>query len=332
MIARQDMLDGIAELERGNWQSARSHFDQAIRTRTATPWQNDPQSAWLLAAAWINRADALRFLGHPNEALTDLSQAIAAMRYVPIAENVLYLNRLILAWINRATILGEIGMPGEALAAFETAQSLFAAPLHPGQFLHSITLHTNRARLLLDEGFTLEGLKEAQYAIGILKEIEPAQAPAEASLKSRAILCRALALLLDSPKDRDLIDDWIALATDTVEEALLTAKESNYQGEFLGDLVRYGAKIYGVCQPNFLSEYLREWLSPDTHFARDPALLLDLHQETKNAIANLERHLRKNFPNPPIVISAIETLEYLKQAKREILQKYEIARQPANES
>ena len=321
MIARQNMLDGIADLERGDWPQALSNFDKAILIRTATPWRESPESAWLLAAAWINRADAFRFLNHPNDAIRDLDQAIDAMQHVPVRENLIYLNRLILAWINRATILGDLARTTEAISDFETAQSLLITPLPPDQFVLAATLHSNRSRLNLDIGLIQEGLKDAQRSVELFNQIQADKSVAEPSLRSRAILCRALALLLDTPKGGKLIEDWIALATDTIEDALSTAKKFSYQGKLLGDLVRYGAKIYATCQPHFLREYLLDCLTLPNILSHDPGLVDDLRREIKLAIENVGRHLRRNYSNPPIVVSAIQTLNDLKLADKGVLQR-----------
>jgi hypothetical protein len=51
------------------------------------------------------------------------------------------------------------------------------------------------------------------------------------------------------------------------------------------DLVRYGARIYRSCQPQFLAGFIRDWLAQDGPLAGDEAL----REEMKNVIL-LARH------------------------------------------
>ena len=321
MESKRHMLDGIARLEEGDWATALFHFDRAIELRAAKPWHDNVDSAWVLAAAWINRSDALRFLGRPQEGIQSLDRAIDAMEYVSLAQNPGYASRLILAWINRGTACGEAGQMAEALAGFSKAEELFdtwGGTLTAGRQLMASMLHANRARVLLDLDRTIGGWKSAQLAVDLLQNLEPSPIVAEASIKSRGILCRALAMLLDEPGGIDLANDWIALATDSIEEALAFVRSSRYRGPWIADLVRYGAKIYRNCQPHFLGEFIREWTTGDGFLAGDTNFQREMANELLLATADLERRVRSQPHQTALVAAEIKTLVSLQTAQREL--------------
>ena len=71
------MLEGIARIHEGDWQTAPHHFDRAVQLRETVAWRADPQAAWLLAAAWINRGTACGEINRTPEALAGFSKAEA---------------------------------------------------------------------------------------------------------------------------------------------------------------------------------------------------------------------------------------------------------------
>lgn len=313
------MLEGIALLERGDFLTALQHFDRAVELREAMPWREDVESAWVLAAAWINRSDALRFLGQPEEGIRSLDRAIEAMHFIPLAENAAYVNRLILAWINRATACGETHQLDEALAGFFTAENLLAewsGTSAPERKMLTSMLHANRARVLLDLGRTIDAWHDSQRAVSFLTGLEPVVPVIEASIQARGILCRALALLLDEPRGAEQAEDWIARATDTTEEALALARASGYRGVWIADLVRYGARIYRICQPHFLGEFIREWLTDDGPLAQNEGLKREMTRELLLAQAELEKRVQLHAHETEWVERAIQTLRSLQMAER----------------
>ena len=321
MESKRHMLDGIARMENGDWLTALFHFERAIELREAKPWRGDVESAWVLAAAWINRSDVLRFLGRAQEGIQSLDRAIDAMEHVPLAQNPGYADRLILAWINRGTACGETGRMAEALAGFSKADELletWGGSLTPGRKLMASMLPANRARVLLDLDHTIAGWKSAQLAVDFLRNLEPSPIVAEASIKSRGILCRALAMLLDEPGGIHLANDWIAVATDSIEEALAFVRSSDYRGPWVADLVRYGAKIYRNCQPHFLGEFILEWATGDGFLAGDINLQREMANELLLATADLERRVRSQAHQTARVEAEIKILVSLQIAQREL--------------
>ncbi|MES2922186.1 MAG: hypothetical protein V4819_11605 [Verrucomicrobiota bacterium] len=314
------MLEGIARMEEGDWLTALRHFDRAIELREALPWREDVDSAWVLAAAWINCSDVLRILGEVEVGIVSLDRAIEAMNYVRLAENPGYASRLILAWINRGTACGETGRADEALSGFSKAEEVlneWGGPNTPQRKLMASMLHANRARVLLQSGGTVEGWRDAQCAVTILGDMESLPIVTEAAIKARGILCHALALLLDEPRGAGHVDDWIARATDAAEEALALVRSSGYRGIWVADLVRYGARIYRICQPQFLGEFLREWMTAAGPFAGNEALRVEMTNEILLARVDLERRVRRYPHETELVSAAISTLLSLQLAENE---------------
>ena len=321
MESKRHMLEGIARMEQGDWLTALRHFDRAVELREAMPWRDDVESAWVLAAAWINRSDVLRFLGNPDEAIRSLDRAIDAMNFVRLEENPGYANRLILAWINRGTACGEAHRMDEALDGFSTAEKLMEAcggPTTPERKLVASMLHANRARVLLEIGRTVDGWHDAQFSVTFLEGLEPVAVVTEAAILARGILCRALALLLDEPRGAEEAEDWIALATDSVEEALALVRSSGYRGIWVADLARYGARIYRICQPHFLGEFLREWLTAGGPLVGNSELKCEMANELLLARVDLERRVRLNPHETDFVQRAIATLLSLQLAEAEL--------------
>ena len=255
------VLEGITHLENGSWETALRLFDRAIAIREASDWKNDPPAAWGLAAAHINRSDALRRTGHLPEAILSLHLAILAMDHVPLSGHPSHPDRLILAWINLATAHDDSAQASQATEAFTQAESLLAtwgAGSTPNRISLAAMFHANRARFLIGAGKPVASWRDASHAVRLLDSLGSPRGIASACIEARGILCQALALILETPDGTKLETDWIARATDAAEEALALARTTDYHGQWLTGLVRYCAKIYRICQPHFLGEFLLE--------------------------------------------------------------------------
>lgn len=318
--SKSHMVAGIPLLERGHFAGALPHFEEAVRLRCQLPWREDGCSAWLLAAAWINRSDALRGLGDPAllpEAIRSLDGGIEAMGCVPLAENPLHVERLILAWINRGSACGEAGDAEASLAGFAEAEKVLAewnAEVTPRRIFLAVMLRVNRARIRLGLGLAEAGWEDARQAVEILRKLETTPEVAVAGIKARSIQCRALAMLLDEPGGVDKVGDWIAEATDSAEEALALVKASGFRDAWVSDLVRYGAKIYRACQPQFLAEFLDEWLMDDGPLAGDQALRGEMKNELLLAVAEVERKVLLLPQNTEFVARQLKVLATLQSS------------------
>ncbi|BCU77317.1 hypothetical protein [Luteolibacter sp. LG18] len=297
--SKQEMQQGIALLGQGEWRAALGHFDRAVALRESFPWREDGESAWLLAAAWINRSDALRQLGDERllpEAIRSLDRGIEAMGHVPLDGDPMFAERLILAWINRATACGDAGRTEESLAGFAEAENVLEThgrDVTPTRRFLAAMATINRARVLLDAGRVEDGWREAAAGVAALRPQEPGDGLiAQTGIRARAVLCRALALLAETPEGTASAGDWIATATDAAEEALAIVKRSGLHDPAVPDLVRYGARIYRVCQPQFLAEFIHEWVGAEGPLAGDPGLREEMQGVILLARAEAETRLR----------------------------------------
>lgn len=289
------MVAGLEAMAREDWHRALGHFESAVILRERLPWRSDPESAWMLAAAWINRGDVLLRLNQPgliDEAVLSFDRVIEAMAHVPLERNPAFVERLVLAWINRGTACGDRGDLDGALMGFEEAgkiissrDSQMTAEL---RFMEAM-LRTNRAKVLVAAGRSADAWEDVRAAIRILRNFGTGPQVVTAAIKARCIQCRALALLLDEPGGAERVGDWIAEATDSAEEALALVRFSGHRDEWVADLVRYGAKIYQACQPHFLGEFVSEWLTGNGPLADDLALREEMKNSLLLAQAEVER-------------------------------------------
>ncbi len=311
--SHESMQQGIALLARGLAAEALPHFDRAIELREPWPWQEDAELAWMLAAAWINRSDALR--ADPvaaDDALRALDRGIEVMAHVPLDRHPSLPDRLILAWLKRADLCAA----DAAMDAYAEAESLldrWGRTLTPERLRLSAMLGANRARTLLDRGEIPAALENARRAVDASRALERAGFREAPGIAARALLCRGLAMALDSPEGPPPDHDWIAEATDTVEEALTLAKDG-VQHPTLGDLVRYGAKIYRICQPQFLGEALIDWLARGP-LAGDDALAGEMKNELLLARAEAERKILLVLHKTEFVQRQSRILESLQRAE-----------------
>lgn len=256
------MQAGLALLDIGKATEALAHFDEAVALRERWPWQEDAESAWMLAAAWINRADALRAAGVPHwreASLQSLDRGIEVIRVLPFAEQPVLSDRLVLAVIKKADVLADSERNEEAVAAYDEARSLldrFGRGEAPEGLRLTAMMAGNRARLEAALGQHIAAVESARESVQACRTLEAVGLRESAGVKARFALAMALAATLDGPGADSISPDWIAETTDAIEEALLLAEDLGIRHSFTRDLVRSGAKIYRVCQPHFLGEFV----------------------------------------------------------------------------
>ncbi|MCW1887556.1 hypothetical protein OKA04_22660 [Luteolibacter flavescens] len=285
-LTHEGMQRGIRHLAAGDFTEALAEFDSVAGIRSQWPWQEDPELAWMLAATWINRADALQGAGSLQKALASLDLGISAMEHVPADAAPGVRERLILAWLKRAELCASCSDPLAAGDAFRKAESLLVEI--PGNRELAMMLTANRARFLLDQGEVITGLADARRAVEMSRSLEAA-GDASGSILVRSILCRALAALLDAPEHLDLTDDWIAEATDAVEESLGFARRTADDSGTIADLIRYGARIYRTCQPQFLAPFLKDVFHSGSALRKDERLLQEMRNELLLAQVEVEK-------------------------------------------
>ena len=289
------MAAGMDLINRSEWSTAAGVFREAGRLRDSLPWQGNEEFAWMVAAAWLNHGDMLIRTGNPTvrkEAIASFDKVIAAMAYVRLDAQPGFAERLILTWLNRAGAWTDEGDVEAALADFREAEKVLriwgeeATPV--SRFMAGM-LRINRARLMIREKRVMESLADITHGIAFLKPLDLTAETARAHIQARSLRCRALALLLDEKGGAEKVGDWIAEATDSAEEALALVRASGFRDEWVSDLVRYGAKIYQVCQPHFLGEFLAEWLGPQGPLSEDAVLKKEMGNVLLVARLEVER-------------------------------------------
>jgi len=289
------MVAGFEAMARSDWKGAAEHFLAAAEDRERLPWREDGESAWMLAAAWLNHGDVLQRLADPAllpDALQSFDRSIEAMGCVDLARNPSFPDRLILSWINRGTACCDAGDFEASLAGFAHAEmelSQWGDQATLPRFYLSAILRVNRARAMMLSRRSLDAWQEVRSGIARLRSISVTPETAAANIQARSIQCRALADLLDQPGLADQVGDWIAEATDSAEQALALVRATGFRGACVADLVRYGAIIYRACQPHFLGEFVTEWLGRNGPVADDTALKAEMRGMLWLSIADAER-------------------------------------------
>lgn len=247
-ICRMAEADGAAE--------ALADFERAIALRRELPLEEVPIYRWGLSAGWINRGDALARLGRDDEAVESYDEGLAEL--ARMEQTPMVRGRRVVAWNNRGLALLRLGRDEEARTAFREALDQAGDEV----LLASVArLHLSR---VTDDGE--EALVLARRVVGDLAERERRDPlAAELGLKARHRVCERLCEWLDDREGR--VDDWIAEASDRVEEGLELARAWESAGvlelrEVAYDLFRVGLRVYRTCQPQFLAEFVVETLDP----------------------------------------------------------------------
>lgn len=243
-------------------------FQRAIELRHLIPVEAGSLLRWGISAGWMNRGDALTRLGSPEqlrEALASYDRALHELSLLP--QTAAVRNRTGVAWLNRALTAEALPDHMESLANLAHAVGLLDAPVDEVQRQTLSAVCLNQSRLLLASEELLLALEAARKALELARAGEQEDlVSAEIALKARHRACLALAILIEKPGPRGS-EDWIAETTDTVEEALSLIRGWEQRGcrEFrplAHDFFAFGLRIYRVCQPHFLGEFLLDSLDP----------------------------------------------------------------------
>lgn len=247
--------------------AALEDFDRAIALRRQAPL--DAGNRWGLAAGLMNRGDVLQRLGgNDHEARAAYDEAVAHLEILQPFKSPAVLQRLALAWSNRGLVAED---PDQARRCFDRCLGLLAMQENLPQLLTRGSALLNRGRQVLSiEADAPAAAADAREAMALLaSHARDDAAAAEQSLHARHLLARALCSWLDGDRRTpDLTDDWIATATDTVEEALALERHWSRKGvahlrSLALELFQLGLEVYRVCQPHFLAEFILESLDPE---------------------------------------------------------------------
>lgn len=269
------MKQGIALLEEGRPRPAAEaleFFNRALQLRLELPTSGDPFQAYLLAACWMNRGDALMQLAEADKipaAINSYDEGIAAMSSVPLDDDPRYSRRLGVGLQNRGiALLAHGGRVNEALDSFDQALDMLesdaASPLADRDYLLAgvwANIAIARAQSKTPESDTL-ARAAALRAIGLAATFEGDDVPsAEVGLKARYVLCQVIAAELPaSGKPGAKMPEAVHEATDHAEAGLTLARRWESKGELrfwplAHDLYRFAEAVYERYQPQFLEEF-----------------------------------------------------------------------------
>lgn len=241
----------IAWLGLGEGKRALEDLDEAIRLRELLPLDAEPVFRWGFAAGWINRGDALRMLALPDAAVASYDRGLKELEPLEATDPVLW--RRAVAWNNRGLALRDAGRTEEAGESFGRAIRWLEGK---GDERARVT----RAAARLHRG---------DDPCEVLAEVVPLerQSPeaAEVAVKARHARARALC---ERPGAMEDGGDWIAETTDLVEAGLELARGWEVAGvgtmrDVARDLFVVGLRVYRICQPQFLAEFILESLDPE---------------------------------------------------------------------
>lgn len=334
-LAKLWMCRGMTLLDDGRpsvLEEALTCFDRALDLRKSLPLEKEWRYAWALSAAWLNRGDVLTRLGSAENlaaSIQSYDEAIPLLQDMPMEEYPTCRARLALAWMNR----------GLACQAQETPESIEEALRSYGFSIEALTTggdHAEQRRILscarLNRGHALlnrapsdpvAAREDALAALELAIEFEQQEVlAAQMSLQSRHLLCRAMAHLMDSG---EVPSGWLEETTDAVDEGMALARHWRQLGEarlreLEGELFRFGALIYRLCQPHFLAEFLLDSLDPQ----RSPGAPVkdeNIHHLATEALWSLVMDIRARQQADPaseIEIRLLPLLEELLETEKRL--------------
>lgn len=269
------MKQGIALLDErrpGAAAEALECFNRALQLRLELPLGGDHFQAYLLAACWLNRGDALMQLAEADKvpaAINSYDEGIAAMGSVALDDDPRYPRRLAIGLQNRGlALMAHGGRVHEALDSYEQAldmlESDVASALADRDYLLAgVWANIAIARAGMKTGDAdLLARSAALRAIGLVGGFERDDVPsAEVGLKARYVLCQVIAGQLPAAGAAGgKMPEDVHEATDHAEAGLALAKRWEAKGELrfwplAHDLYRFAEAVYERYQPRFLEEF-----------------------------------------------------------------------------
>lgn len=243
-------------------------FERAISLRRTLPLEENPWYRYVLAAGFMNRADAFTRLGSVDEAVREYDAAIAILQTLDLEENRVFRKRAAIAWMNRGVALQPRNLPA-AVMSFESAIAI-----SPDASLLATSLaNLGNALLQLSPPKLLNARDAFEKALRLLSHQEETDLDAaEVCVRARHGICRAVAWQLTDESN----DELVSAATDAMEDALRLARHWQSRGETRFDelaleLIQFGVHAYRKYQPHFVAEFLAEMLAA----FQNPALCAD---------------------------------------------------------
>jgi hypothetical protein len=270
----------MGESQPGAVTEAIACFDRALALRRQLPVDHVPLFGYGLAACLLNRADALMLLRDANQVVAALhayDEAIVVLRTLPLDDDLRYRRRLAIAHQNLGlTLQTQRGTSSEdAIDAFTNALTILdheqAIRIDDRQYLQAaVWMNLANARAAATTvGAETQARDAALHAISLVSVLEVDDADAaEVGLKARHVLCQTIANRLSRPAvDDDAVQADVHAATDAVDDGLGLVRQWEHKGvsrfrRIAYDLFRFGARVYGHYQPQFLQEFIRDNIDP----------------------------------------------------------------------
>lgn len=255
-------------------------FEKSVEHRKDLP-RDMTNVRWGLAAAWMNRGDALTRLGTADdlkEAVHSYDQAILCLEELGGFDHPPFVVRYAVSYMNRGHALMAQNSPegvAEAIKSFASATAMMEMHTQKDSVEYNGTLGCAmmcHAAARMEQGpeHAEEVAEEVRKAIAHVQRFEKEDLlSTEVSIKSRHLLCRALATMLDrTPPNAPEVDDWITEVTDTVDEGMALERLWEQRGLegfrlMAVELFRFGVRVLFLRQPHFLAEFILECMDPE---------------------------------------------------------------------
>lgn len=313
-------------------------FDKAIAIRSALPRETQ-NVRWGLAAAWMNRGDALTRQRNPEQlpdAVRSYDEALSILQELDSFAHPPFVVRYAVAWMNRGHTLMSMGTPEalpSAVTSFQNAIDTLRKSPTPDDQEHRSTLACCLMchAASISEGTTVENpeqvAEEVREALVLTHPFEKESLFAtDVSIKSRHLLCRSLATLLDfrgaSHADAG---EWMTEITDAVDDGMALERHWELRGiqdfrPLATDLFRFGLRVFLIKQPHFISEFILECLDPEISPGA-PADSPEMHhlagEAVWDAVLDVEKR-HKASASSPANTALVELLDDLHQADRRL--------------
>jgi tetratricopeptide (TPR) repeat protein len=290
---------GIALMHDGSGPSLRQSircFDKAIELRSTLLGLDDPWFRYNLIGVWINRGDALARFGDDAARAASLASYDEAIRLGSRMESdprpkVAW--RLALAHLNRGATLLQLGgneRLADAGCSFDSSIAALGAS-EDSQRLIAAYAWEGKAEVLGHQGSDAEARTCARRAMALVSGLEPGALDATiVGLKARIALCanswRALSAAGGSTMDRNEAAD----ALDAADEGLRIAfgwPATRQMESLIVELFRFGSLGYASLQPQFLGEFIGDFVKPTLSAELGSALRPLAIQALRNAIGKL---------------------------------------------
>lgn len=228
-------------------------------------------TAWSEAVNLMNVGHVHRHKGGERGrayAIEYYGRAIAILDSAPNGrDNAVFANSFGSVVMNRGQLLYEMGEVEKAEADFENAARIlkqYSLGSYVWAKRNLAGTLINHANLQLDFGLASEALAKAKEGIELIESSEN-PVDCELAILGRRAGCDAIGQMLPSVLESEQ-DELAALASDWVDDALAvvqarrTPDRTEPFAEVGARLFRFGVRLYGKYQPQFLSDFIEDHL------------------------------------------------------------------------